>query len=167
MRRLLLTKEKKTLAGVGGPCNVGMGSLSGLLTLLVGREGLGLNGVGAEEEELLGGNQVPGAAQKFVSKFHALAVDMLCSKKNGKFDILGEAQSLSLVGQVALLNRCDDLLLSLGLLSSLLSRLSLLSSSGGSILSRLVLGDSLNSSGSNGLLLGDLDGLLFLGHCES
>jgi hypothetical protein len=56
---LLVTNEKKTLASLGGPGDVRVSSLGGLLTLEVVRESLGLNGVSAEEEELLGGNEVP------------------------------------------------------------------------------------------------------------
>jgi hypothetical protein len=55
----LVTDEEKTLAGLSSPSNVGLGNLSRLLSLLVGRQSLGLNGLGAEPEELLAGNDVP------------------------------------------------------------------------------------------------------------
>jgi hypothetical protein len=56
---LLITNEEKTLASLGGPGDVRVSSLGGLLALEVVGESLGLNGVSAEEEELLGGDEVP------------------------------------------------------------------------------------------------------------
>lgn len=56
---LLVTNEKKTLAGVGSPGNVVLGNLSVLLSPLVGGEDISLDRLGAEEEESLAGNQVP------------------------------------------------------------------------------------------------------------
>ena len=58
-RGLLVTGEEETLASVGGPGNVVESSLGVLLALLVGLKRLGLEGLVAEEEELLAGNQVP------------------------------------------------------------------------------------------------------------
>lgn len=59
MGGLLVTNEQKTLAGVGGPGNVVLGNLDVLLSLLVGGENLSLDGIGAEEEEGLAGDEVP------------------------------------------------------------------------------------------------------------
>lgn len=56
---LLVTKEEQTPTGLGGPGNVVVGSLGRLLSLLVVSKSLRLDGIGAKEEELLGGNQVP------------------------------------------------------------------------------------------------------------
>jgi hypothetical protein len=56
---LLVTHEKKTLAGLGSPGNVGVSSLGRLLSLEVGREDLGLDSLDTEVEELLSGDQVP------------------------------------------------------------------------------------------------------------
>lgn len=56
---LLVTNEKKTLAGVSSPGNVVLGNLSVLLSPFVGGEDISLDGLGAEEEESLAGNQVP------------------------------------------------------------------------------------------------------------
>lgn len=47
---------------MGSPGDVGVGSLSGLLALLVSGERLGLHGLSAEEEELLASDQVPAKA---------------------------------------------------------------------------------------------------------
>lgn len=58
-RSLLVTTEKETLTGVGSPGNVVDGSLSVLLALLVGVEGLGLESLRSEEEEVLAAEQVP------------------------------------------------------------------------------------------------------------
>lgn len=58
-RSLLVADEKKTLSGVRGPGNVVVGSLGGLLGPEVVGERLGLDGVVAEEEEFLAGNEVP------------------------------------------------------------------------------------------------------------
>lgn len=44
---------------MGGPRDVVVGVLSVLLASQIGGEGLGLDRVGSEEEELLGGDQVP------------------------------------------------------------------------------------------------------------
>lgn len=57
---LLVTGEEETLAGVSSPGDVVEGALGGLLGLLVSLEGLGLDGVRAEEEELFATEQVPG-----------------------------------------------------------------------------------------------------------
>lgn len=56
---LLVTNEEKTLASLGGPGDVRVSSLGRLLALEVVGEGLGLNSLSAEEEELLGRNEVP------------------------------------------------------------------------------------------------------------
>ena len=56
---LLVTNEEKTLASLRGPGDVRVSSLSGLLALEVVGESLGLNGLSAEEEELLGRDEVP------------------------------------------------------------------------------------------------------------
>ena len=56
---LLVADEKKTLASVGSPGNIAVGSLGRLFDLEVVVESLGLSGVGAEEEELLAGDEVP------------------------------------------------------------------------------------------------------------
>lgn len=56
---LLVAAEQETLAGLGGPGNVGLSGAGRLLGLGVVGEGLLLEGVGAEEEELLGADQVP------------------------------------------------------------------------------------------------------------
>jgi hypothetical protein len=58
-RSLLVADEEKTLSGVGGPSNVMVGSLGRLLGSEVVGERLGLDGVVAEEEEFLAGNEVP------------------------------------------------------------------------------------------------------------
>lgn len=67
---LLVTNEKKTLAGVGSPGDVVLGNLSVLLSPLVGGEDISLDGLGAEEEESLAGNQVP----------VTMAVSVCCSR---------------------------------------------------------------------------------------
>jgi hypothetical protein len=54
----LLGEEEETLAGVGGPGGVLVGSL-GLLATEVAGEVLGLDSVSAEEEELLLEDQAP------------------------------------------------------------------------------------------------------------
>lgn len=56
---LLVANEKKTFSGLGGPGNVGLGSDKSLLGFEVASESLGLDGLNTEEEEVLGGNQVP------------------------------------------------------------------------------------------------------------
>lgn len=58
-RGLLVTSEQETLAGVSSPGNVVQSALSGLLGLLVSLESLSLEGIVAEEEELLASDQVP------------------------------------------------------------------------------------------------------------
>ncbi|KAI6761303.1 hypothetical protein HG531_001856 [Fusarium graminearum] len=194
---LLVTNEEKTLASLGGPGDVRVSSLDGLLALKVVGESLGLDGVSAEEEELLGGDKVPGGvwlALGLVKEMRLLLealigkpIERLCSSNveliQVELYLLGEAQALSLVVQVALLNRLGLflLLVLLGLSSlvdglGLLSRLLLGSGSGlggdnGSLLDRLGLSGSLDGRGrdASGLrlgLLGDLDVLLFLGHFE-
>jgi hypothetical protein len=55
-RVLLVADEEETLTGVGGPGKVAAGILSRLLGLDIVGECLGLEGLGAEEEELLAGN---------------------------------------------------------------------------------------------------------------
>ena len=70
-RGLLVTNEEKALAGLGGPSNVALGNLGGLLGALVGRERLGLESISAEEEELLAGNEVP-ERQAVISTFSIL-----------------------------------------------------------------------------------------------
>lgn len=67
---LLVTNEQKTLAGVSSPGNVVLGNLSVLLSPLVGGEDISLDGLGAEEEEGLAGNQVP----------VAMVVSICCSR---------------------------------------------------------------------------------------
>lgn len=59
MGGLLVANEQKTLAGVGGPSDVVLGNLDVLLSLLVGGENFSLDGIGAEEEESLAGDEVP------------------------------------------------------------------------------------------------------------
>lgn len=54
-----VAEEEETLTGVRGPGDVAVGSLGRLLGLKVLCERFGLEGVGAEEEELLAGNQAP------------------------------------------------------------------------------------------------------------
>lgn len=54
---LLITNEKKTLSSGGGPGDVAVGSLGRLLGVV--SESLGLDGVGAEEEEFLASDEVP------------------------------------------------------------------------------------------------------------
>ena len=56
--RSLLGEEEKTLASAGSPGGVLVSNL-GLLATEVARELLGLNGVGAEEEELLLKDEAP------------------------------------------------------------------------------------------------------------
>ena len=56
---LLVANEKKTLTSVGSPGNVAVGGPGRLLGLEVVGEKLALEGVGAEEEELLAGDEVP------------------------------------------------------------------------------------------------------------
>lgn len=58
---LLVAGEEETLASVGGPGDVVDGSLGVLLAPLVDIERLGLQGLVAEEKELLAGDQVPGS----------------------------------------------------------------------------------------------------------
>jgi hypothetical protein len=58
----LLAEEEKALAGVRGPGGVVVASLGGLLAAAVVGERLGVDGVGAEPEELLGVDEVPGSA---------------------------------------------------------------------------------------------------------
>lgn len=58
-RVLLIADEEETLTGVGGPGDIAVGSLSWLLGLKVVGKCLRLKGVGAKEEELPAGNQVP------------------------------------------------------------------------------------------------------------
>lgn len=59
MGGLLVADEQKTLASVGSPGDVVLGNLDVLLGLLVGGENLGLDGLVAEEEEGLAGDEVP------------------------------------------------------------------------------------------------------------
>lgn len=56
---LLVTNEKKTFTSVSSPGNVVLGNLNVLLGPLVGGEDISLDGLGAEVEESLAGNQVP------------------------------------------------------------------------------------------------------------
>jgi hypothetical protein len=56
---LLVTNEQKTLTSVSSPGNVVLGNLNVLLSSLVGGKDISLDGLGAEEEESLAGNQVP------------------------------------------------------------------------------------------------------------
>jgi hypothetical protein len=57
---LLVTNEKKTLAGVGSPGNVVLGNFDVLLSPLVGSEKVRLDGLGAaEEEKCLASDEVP------------------------------------------------------------------------------------------------------------
>lgn len=65
---LLVTDEKKTLASVGSPGDVAVGGLARLLGVV--REGLGLNGVSAEEEEFLAGDEVPMGWGRSARKSH-------------------------------------------------------------------------------------------------
>ena len=58
-RRLLVTDEKKALAGLGRPSDVALGDIGRLLGALVGGERLGLVSLVAEEEEFLAGDEVP------------------------------------------------------------------------------------------------------------
>lgn len=60
---LLVADEEKAQSGVGSPGNVVVSRLGRLLGLLVVGQRLGLDGVGAEEEELLAGDQVPGSTR--------------------------------------------------------------------------------------------------------
>ena len=57
---LLVAGEEKALAGMSSPGDVVESSLGVLLALLVSVKSLGLEGLVAEEEEFLAGNQVPG-----------------------------------------------------------------------------------------------------------
>lgn len=157
---LLVTGEEETLAGVSSPRDVVESTLGGLLGLLVGLESLGLDGLGAEEEELLATEQVPFELVRVVSRGDDFVWCVY---------LLGEAQALGLVAKVALL---DGLGLLFGLLSSSrLVGLELLSG-GSSSVDGLVVGDSGNiESGSrlrdgegNRLNGGYLNGLLNVGH---
>lgn len=73
---LLVTNEKKTLTGVSSPGNVVVGNLNVLLSPLVGSEDISLDGLGAEVEEGLAGNQVP---ETIVVSFHGsrISQDMI------------------------------------------------------------------------------------------
>ena len=142
-RSLLVANEKKTLSGVRGPGNVMVGSLGGLLSLEVVGERLGLNGVAAEVEELLAGNEVPVGRRR-------LAHDSMGDEPLES--LLGEAQASSLVAQVTLLNGLDLLLLLLSL-GSLLGGLS-----GLGLLDGLVLGHGNILDGGNVGGLGVDDG---------
>lgn len=66
---LLVTAEQETLAGLSSPRDIGLGSSGRLLALGVVGESVLLEGVGAEEEKLLGAEQVPDAR---VSMRHAM-----------------------------------------------------------------------------------------------
>ncbi|TFB06544.1 hypothetical protein CCMA1212_000803 [Trichoderma ghanense] len=160
MGGLLITNEQKTLASVRSPGDVVLGNLDVLLGLLVGGEDLGLNGLVAEEEEGLAGDEVPvGRRWSANSRFSP-------RRSNSASGALG------LVSQEALLDGLGLLLL----LVLLLGGLGLLSLGRLRLLRGLVLNDSdggsLNSgrllNGRSGLLLdhrgGDLNGLLFLSH---
>ena len=59
---LLVADKEKAQSGVGSPGDVVVSGLGRLLRLLVVGQRLGLDSVGAEEEELLAGDQVPWGA---------------------------------------------------------------------------------------------------------
>jgi hypothetical protein len=58
-RSLLVADKEKTLAGLGSPGNVAVSDINRLLRSLISGESLGIQGLVAEEEELLAGDQVP------------------------------------------------------------------------------------------------------------
>lgn len=72
---LLVTNEKKTLTSVSSPGNVVLGNLNVLLGPLVGGEDISLDGLGAEVEESLAGNQVP---------VMMIVVSVCCSRVSAK-----------------------------------------------------------------------------------
>jgi hypothetical protein len=54
-----VANEEKALASLRSPGDVALVGGGGLLVLLIAGKGLGLESVGAEEEELFAGDQVP------------------------------------------------------------------------------------------------------------
>lgn len=58
-RSLLVADKEETLSGVGSPSDIVVGVFGRLLHLLVVAQSLGLESIGAKEEEVLGGDEVP------------------------------------------------------------------------------------------------------------
>ena len=173
----LLAEEEETLASLGSPSSNMVRNIGGLVSLEVA-DGLQIDGLVAEPEELLGEEEVPG------NNNVSFAISLRgCAPGN---ILLGEVGRLALVLEVALLNRLDLLLLLGLLLSSSGGGLGLggLSGGGGSGRSRgvgdnngglgdgnnlegLDLGRNVGSGDDSGLsLLGELSVLLFVGHFE-
>lgn len=85
MGGLLVTNEQKTLSGVGSPGNVVLGNLDVLLSLLVGGEEISLDGIGAEEEESLAGDEVP------VDRIGQRSPDSICAAgQSSRYTHLGK-----------------------------------------------------------------------------
>ncbi len=162
----LLAVEEQALAGLGGPRSDMVGDISNLVGLEAGN-GLSINRLGTEPEELLVVEQVPGEGcvngqspqerERRVAYLGKLAPWPLCSREPSSMGFTSSflTSSAGAAGVSAAV---------LG--GSLGGRRGLSGSGsnlGGRLLSSLGLNNGLSSRGS---LRGDLNGLLFLGHCE-